>query len=955
MNIKTFSSKIIMIIILFFGANQAQAQNVDSLNYQLRHLFSTIAPPNPNTGYLYDMAVHIVDSAFYGENCPYPSNTDNWFSHYEEIRNMAYDTIPILRGDTVFARADRMTQADTIPLGFLELHYNILKPDALTTNTYFNFDTINDILTDISGAPSPYNSAGLFHFAPLASSHQFRNVTFAFDPQFYFIDASSKADLISGASVLKINFGDGNGFQIINYNAGLQYFNITYPNAGTTLMQALIYKPGRSKFSSCEFTIGTKDVSLPSIKIPVKGLDVNMYSDNCVPNPFSKVVIYLEGIDPLENRGCDQIYSEMLASSQIAQLRNLGYSFVVVSWKSSGDDIRTNAMRIVELINYLKCQQEEPEPFVIIGESMGGLVARYALCYMESPAYQSMTSQCNPRMMHNTRLFISQDAPNQGANIPLGVQHAYYDAEKAIGITNPVKKSGLARKLKFLDATSARQMLLYHASTESGDNYTAAPEHDIFFDDLASIGNYPRFCKNVTMANGSMGGVAQSNIFNNPRTPNDLLLDVTGSIEVKILGIKRKIFENKITVRTNPNGAGNLYSATAGTLHYKIKLKFWGIKIKTVYTDLHNVVKNGKGILPYCVNAGSVEGYPILQHPNTEGLFFDLLSDLQLADISGSPGNLHFSSTAGIPWVTTSTVGVDATTEGFYWCFIPTKSAIDYQLNPTQLDENIIPNTSADLNTLLNNQPFDLIIGNWEYDSGTFFPFMNFDHLHQRQDKFNLLQPCASNAIASYLINREIGDDTLIVDNMTLNRNATYGTQENIQVNTFNHIKYDYQGSAPNKGYHLYSRRRPFQYQVNNPSSYHATFNSGISHTVLGVNGTYQTGIVPITNCCVDYGAKMSHPPIISNTKAANVLEIFPNPANTAITLHYRFKDNGNIQIRLSDLTGKLIATKRVSNIDATVDTFTPFYFDELSLKNGLYLLSVDNGKERMMSKFIKE
>lgn len=75
--------KNLIILLLFIMAGfqkttKAQS-NIDSLNLQLRQLFSTVAPPNPNTGYLYDMAIHIADSIFFQPNCPYYTNTDNWF------------------------------------------------------------------------------------------------------------------------------------------------------------------------------------------------------------------------------------------------------------------------------------------------------------------------------------------------------------------------------------------------------------------------------------------------------------------------------------------------------------------------------------------------------------------------------------------------------------------------------------------------------------------------------------------------------------------------------------------------------------------------------------------------------------------------------------------------------------------------------------------------------------
>ena len=46
-----------------------------------------------------------------------------------------------------------------------------------------------------------------------------------------------------------------------------------------------------------------------------------------------------------------------------------------------------------------------------MGYSMGGLVARYALAYME-----------DRNINHDTRLYISVDTPHQGANVPVGLQ-----------------------------------------------------------------------------------------------------------------------------------------------------------------------------------------------------------------------------------------------------------------------------------------------------------------------------------------------------------------------------------------------------------------------------------------------------------------------------------------------------------------------------------------------------
>jgi hypothetical protein len=945
---------IILLLILSAGFQKStKAQtNIDSLNFQLRQLFSTVAPPNPNTGYLYDMSVHMADSIFFQPNCSYYTNTDNWFYQYDEMRNMAYDTIPILHSDTIFNRATSLIQNDTIPIGFLDSRFNYLKPDALTTNTYFNFDTINNLLSDVIGAPSPYLENRLFTASPLTNNSAFLTVVFKFDPQFYFNDVASVSDFTNGA-ILKIDFGDGNGYQTINYFGGEQSFTITYPTAGTYYIKSMVYITGRTRTSYAEFSVGGIAVS-SNIKInDIDGIKVNVYPNGCNQNTYNKVVIYLEGIDPLNQRNADQIYSEMIQSPEVAQLRNHGYTFVVVNWKHSMEDIKDNAHRVVELINYLKCKSDDPKPYVLIGESMGGLVGRYALLYMESNQYQNdPASKCAKlNLMHNVRLFISLDVPHQGANIPLGVQHFYRDATNLFCLNNKLGKARLASHNLFLDSKAAKQMLKYHESTRNGSGeYTTHIFRDQLLDEFHAMGNYPRYCKNVTMVNGSMGGVRQANLFGAPRPDNDLMLNITGKVEAKILGKKVKVFENAIRIYTNPNGNGNVYNSTAGTLNYKLKLKWFGVKIVSTYSNLHNNVKNVKNVLPYCTNAASVYAYTELNRSTS----FNLADEFDLVTINASPGNFQFSLKVGTPWLSQLGVGVDATSNGFSFGFIPTKSAIDFTSNPTMLNENLIPFSNTDLDYLLNNQAFDLVIGNDTSDNSFFTNFKNRDHLHMRNNQIDTFSTCNNPILGSHIVNREIGDDTTRLDNEVLNRNATFESEINTRVNTFDHYMYNYQGALGAAWSRIYSRRNPFQYETSVPGSYSAKFRSGGSNIISFMNGTFQTQIVPMVNCCIDYGLKQPITISEPTLPSSSYLQVYPNPVSNSISLSYYFATKGDIQIRITDITGKFIYKTNVPNAQNNISNTTPIDLFQFHLTPSIYFIEVSNGAERLFSKFVK-
>ena len=69
-------------------------------------------------------------------------------------------------------------------------------------------------------------------------------------------------------------------------------------------------------------------------------------------------------------------------------------------------------MVLIALIQELNAQKEGDEELVILGPSMGGLIAQYALAYMEQQG-----------LPHETRLYLSFDSPHRGANIPISLQY----------------------------------------------------------------------------------------------------------------------------------------------------------------------------------------------------------------------------------------------------------------------------------------------------------------------------------------------------------------------------------------------------------------------------------------------------------------------------------------------------------------------------------------------------
>jgi hypothetical protein len=126
----------------------------------------------------------------------------------------------------------------------------------------------------------------------------------------------------------------------------------------------------------------------------------------------------------------------------------------------------------------------------VVGASMGGLIARYALAYMEQEGFE-----------HGTRLYLSFDSPHRGANIPLGIQYwmEFFAEDSA--------EAAFLRDR--LNSPAARQLLVYHFTVPPGSAGENDPLMDAFSADLAAVGDYPSIPRKVAVANGSGYGAGQ--------------------------------------------------------------------------------------------------------------------------------------------------------------------------------------------------------------------------------------------------------------------------------------------------------------------------------------------------------------------------------------------------------------------------------------------------------------
>jgi len=280
---------------------------------------------------------------------------------------------------------------------------------------------------------------------------------------------------------------------------------------------------------------------------------------------IDKPIIFVDGFDPNDSRDIPAMYDLLDYGNPVENLgdivRSEGFDLIVLNFpeeyfsptdgtsviKGGADYIQRNAFILIELINVINGLKVGTEENVVIGPSMGGLISQYALRHMEENS-----------MDHETRLFISFDAPHLGANVPIGLQYLFnYMVNGDPGITDaePIV-SGL------LNSPAAKQMLIDHylAHVDGGginqDGSTHTPKgapnfRNAFQTELNNKGLPQNTTKNIAISNGSgngqMTGTPEMNLISHTFD--------TGLVNVPIFGDvpSRAIISVNFTPQKNQN------------------------------------------------------------------------------------------------------------------------------------------------------------------------------------------------------------------------------------------------------------------------------------------------------------------------------------------------------------------------------------------------------------------
>jgi hypothetical protein len=223
---------------------------------------------------------------------------------------------------------------------------------------------------------------------------------------------------------------------------------------------------------------------------------------------------YRPAIQPFSMK---KYFNQFNFKSLITSLSDMGYDVIFLKQHPGNASLEQAGESLINFIDWINAQKLQDYPNehwenILIGYSMGGQIARYALKLKE---HSHMNGD---RTHHHTRLYIPYDSPHLGANIPMFTQIVYKDlrnssifahlaynslvdeASKDMSVSHVIAAPpttsyvGAMKVLKYEPAETAERIAFINALTNNF-NHEFTPTNDLRL-------SYPSFTRNVAVSTG---------------------------------------------------------------------------------------------------------------------------------------------------------------------------------------------------------------------------------------------------------------------------------------------------------------------------------------------------------------------------------------------------------------------------------------------------------------------
>lgn len=493
----------------------------DEIMSRMNHVFEKVNRSNVPTGLLDNYGVQSIPFGYY-DGIPADSNfvdIDSYMLLYAGIYSAKFNNnITLITPDELSSRLKKYSSGNSIPVSVMHYEYNRIKEDAVELGL---LNVANDQIIEIAGK-NPYETMHLFAAGPKEVITEGGTVSFIFPSTLRMTNVSKTVQN------LQVRFDEGLAFVNAGWNTVVSYayttegikklrFKINYTDGTSFTSQTNIIVRGIPQTGGGTRSTGPGDAAGKAgarYDVVIKStyahsggtMQVKLSSSNTT-GKINKALVIAEGFDPypLLDAANTDLYSLLAdpgkTNNIIPEIDNNDYDLVYVDNNNGIDDIKRNAalfMEALDKVNSTAYRNANASPNVVMGISMGGLVARYALRKMEMQSKD-----------HKTWKYISIDSPHKGANVPVGLQAAVRHLSSLdfklffISIFKLSDIPMVNNALQVLNSTAAKQMLIYNVNN-TGKGYDNSV-HNAFLAEYEQMG-FPQKCQNVAISNGNSSG-----------------------------------------------------------------------------------------------------------------------------------------------------------------------------------------------------------------------------------------------------------------------------------------------------------------------------------------------------------------------------------------------------------------------------------------------------------------
>lgn len=496
----------------------AQPTGTDSLSQKLTSIFANVDKSQVPTGYLYEAGIRFLEPGYYNGIRSDSNLTDMDVLRYlraqlRSSRVYGQDTLPGVAAFNARIKGASAAAGGAIPIAVEYMPYASIAPNALQDNL---LTVQNEQVYDVAGrSQSPYQTNVLFAAAPALAYSPTNNVSFLFRRNLYLRSAGV-------VPTLYLDFDDGRGYQLVTWGQALA---TSYSTAGTKrvkvravfstkVLEPIGTQKGDTRNKAQRPSFPTSIAFESHFDFQVRAVvAASRYGDNGgtsgylkptgapygayysirygrghganVVKPFVVVEQYnIAGVAPhlidcnnpnnTVDSFMDKINGVALQSGVTfnESLEAAGYDLVYIDFERNTGDITINARvfeRVMQEVNNRKAIAQNAGLTVygnvVMGMSMGGLIARYGLA--------DMTKNTGPFGAPDTRLLVLHDSPQRGAYNPVGLQSFARSCDVPLNIFEFWKirdfKGTISDAIDVLDEPATQQLAILNAFNGRGD------------------------------------------------------------------------------------------------------------------------------------------------------------------------------------------------------------------------------------------------------------------------------------------------------------------------------------------------------------------------------------------------------------------------------------------------------------------------------------------------------